>query len=63
MIVKLMSFLKKTLLEKLIIYISNIKKASWAAEQGGHWGTVPPHFCKNQENVPFFHKECALWKL
>ena len=36
---------------------------TWAAEQGGHWGTVPPHFCKNQENVPFFDEECALWKL
>ena len=28
--------------------------------RGGHWGTVPPHFCKNQENVPFFHWKCAL---
>ena len=28
--------------------------------QGGHWGTVPRHFCKNQENVLFFHWKCAL---
>ena len=26
---------------------------------GGHWGTVPPNFCKNQENVPYFHWKCA----
>ena len=28
--------------------------------RGGHWGTVPPHVRKNQENVPLFHWECAL---
>ena len=36
---------------------------SWAAEQGGHWGTVPPHFCKNQENVPFFSLRLALLEI
>ena len=29
---------------------------------GGHWGTVPPHFCKNQENVPFLHWGGALFE-
>ena len=27
----------------------------WAAEHGGHGGTVSPHFCKKQKNCPFFN--------
>ena len=41
------------------INFSNLYRLTWAAQQGA-LGHGAPHFCKNQENVPFFHWKCAL---
>ena len=38
----------------------NLAVVAMGRGTGGHCGTVPPHFCKYQENVPFFHWKCAL---